>query len=91
MTSTLSLPDGWDGLDPGAGGAGPPAEPDDAAQVFARVFRGDDGRRALGVLRALTLDRALGPDAPPEALRHLEGQRALVLHLLALVERGRAG
>ena len=92
MSRNLALPAGWDGLDPGAGGGGSPssaAEP--AATLFARVFRGDDGARALAHLRALTLDRALGPDAPPDALRHLEGQRALVLHLLALVERGRAG
>jgi hypothetical protein len=39
----------------------------------------------------MTLDRALGPDAPEAALRHLEGQRQLVATVLALVARGRAG
>lgn len=91
MTSPSLPPDGWDGLDPGAGGRGPSPADDDTATLFARVFRGSDGARALSHLRALTLDRALGPDAPPAALRHLEGQRVLVLHLLALVERGRRG
>lgn len=87
--------DGWDGLDPGAGGDGRPAAPADAdgetALLFARVFRGEDGARALAHLRAMTLDRALGPEASPEALRHLEGQRCLIRHLLALVTRGRRG
>lgn len=91
MTPAPPLPGGWDGLDPWAGGDGPPPPDDAVATLFARVFRGSDGARALSHLRALTLDRALGPDATPDALRHLEGQRALVLHLLALVERGRRG
>lgn len=70
--------------DPGA----PPAEDDVLAGVFARCFAGPDGRRALDHLRAATLLRSLGPDAPDAALRHLEGQRALVARILALVARG---
>ncbi|WP_173380464.1 hypothetical protein [Azospirillum sp. B510] len=63
----------------------------DPAPSFARCFAGDDGARVLAMLRAMTLDRALGPDAPEAALRHLEGQRQLVAIILALVARGRAG
>lgn len=63
---------------------------DDVAPLFARVFRGADGERALRTLRAATLDRALGPDASDAALRDLEGRRRLVAWILALVERGRA-
>lgn len=65
------------------------ADPDDAlAGAFARCLAGADGRRVLDHLRARTLQRALGPDAPEAALRHLEGQRALVAQILALVARG---
>lgn len=63
--------------------------PEDAAELFARVFRGADGDRALAVLRAVTLDRTLGPDASDAALRDLEGRRRLVSWISTLVERGR--
>ncbi|PWC36446.1 hypothetical protein [Azospirillum sp. TSO35-2] len=81
---------GWDWLDdPPPGGPRAPAA-DDPAPSFARCFAGTDGARVLAVLRAMTLDRALGPDAPEATLRHLEGQRQLVAAILALVARGRA-
>ncbi|HEY0837060.1 MAG TPA: hypothetical protein VGE72_24330 [Azospirillum sp.] len=73
--------------DPAANGATPNEDP---APSFARCFAGPDGERVLSVLRAMTLGRTLGPDAPEAALRHLEGQRALVASILALVARGRA-
>ncbi|SMH57711.1 Bbp19 family protein [Azospirillum agricola] len=84
----MADPAGWDWLDGAAtvsGGGG-----DDPSPSFARCFAGPDGVRVLAVLRAMTLDRALGPDAPEAALRHLEGQRQLVAVILALTARGRA-
>lgn len=66
------------------------ADGDTLARAAARVFSGADGERLARYLRAVTLDRALGPDAPVAQLRHLEGQRQLVRHVLALAERGRA-
>jgi hypothetical protein len=63
---------------------------DTLARAVARVFSGADGERFARYLRAVTLERALGPDAPVAQLRHLEGQRQLVRHVLALAERGRA-
>lgn len=54
-----------------------------------RVFSSAEGRRVLHHLRALTRERVLGPDASDAQLRHLEGQRALVQHIEALMERGR--
>ncbi|MEK7246751.1 MAG: hypothetical protein AAB223_12110 [Pseudomonadota bacterium] len=63
---------------------------DTLARAVARVFAGADGKQLARYLRALTLERALGPDAPVAQLRHLEGQRQLVRHILALAERGRA-
>ena len=60
-------------------------------EAFARCFRGGDGEVVLSHLRTVTLERALGPGAPDAQLRHLEGQRQLVAHILRLVARGRAG
>ena len=59
-------------------------------RAAARVLSGPDGERIALYLRAITLERALGPDASEALLRHLEGQRQLVRHLLALAERGRS-
>ena len=68
-------------------------EPVDAGLVraFARCFREPDGERVLRHLRAVTVERALGPTSPEAHLRHLEGQRQLVAYILALIERGRRG
>lgn len=63
----------------------------DLARVFARLFRGADGARALAHLRSLTVDRHLGPEASIARLRHLEGQRHLVNHILSLVRLGAEG
>ena len=80
---------GWDWFDGEAAGPGAAADREPAL-AFARCFRGRDGARALSYLRAITLDRALGPDAPDALLRHLEGQRQLVGHIGLLIERGRS-
>jgi hypothetical protein len=58
---------------------------------FARIFAGPDGEAALRHLRAITLERHLGPEAGVALLRHLEGQRHLVNHIQALIARGRQG
>ncbi|MFC7334733.1 hypothetical protein [Rhodocista pekingensis] len=88
---TLDLPDpspGWPW--PVLPAAAPPVESLELARACARLFAGSDGQRLLAHLRRLTLGRALGPEAGDAALRHLEGQRALVLHLETLAARGRA-
>lgn len=85
MAERVDAASGWDWLN---GAARTPDDADRAAS-FARCFAGPDGARVLGALKAMTLDRALGPDAPEAALRHLEGQRQLVATILALVARGR--
>ncbi len=80
------LPEGWTGIDP----ADPVPSPEsDLACAYARCFGGSEGARVLGDLRGRTLDRALGPAASDAELRHLEGQRALVVRILALTARGR--
>lgn len=65
-----------------------PATPD-VSLAFLRCFRGPDGESVLAHLRALTLERALGPDASEPRLRHLEGQRQLVSYIAAMIDRGR--
>lgn len=80
---------GWGGLSPAENGH----DADARRRVeiaFARCFAGDEGERALAHLRAVTLERACAPDASDAALRHLDGQRALVLHIQSLIHRGRA-
>lgn len=59
-------------------------------RAFARCFQGEDGRACLRYLRGLSIDRTVGPDVPESHLRHLEGQRQLVFHIIALIDRGRA-
>jgi len=63
----------------------------DLHQAYARCFSGPDGTKVLAHLRALTLDRALGPDASAETLRHVEGQRQLVAYIQGQFKRGQSG
>lgn len=88
---TASSDRGWSWLEPAP--ASPVGDDDrlQLARAFARAFSGSEGEWVLGHLKALTLDRCLGPEASDGALRALEGQRQLVLHILSLVARGREG
>lgn len=63
----------------------------DLPKLVARCFNSPDGRRVLQHLRAITLERSLGPGAADAMLRHLEGQRSLVVYLATLTARGAAG
>lgn len=81
---------GWDWFD-GASvpSAGEALKPDRGlALSFAKCFRGQDGERVLKYLRSLTVERALGPETADGFLRHVEGQRQLVAHITALIDRG---
>lgn len=60
-------------------------------KAYARCFSTQEGERVLKHLRAMTLERVLGPGVPAETLRHIEGQRQLVSYIAALTERGRTG
>jgi hypothetical protein len=61
---------------------------EDAPLVFARIFAGSDGARALAYLRLITF-RAGGPEASDGALRYYDGQRGLVQTIQGLVDQGR--
>ena len=56
---------------------------------FAKCFSTTDGKKVLDYLMKMTIDRYLGPDATNEELRHLEGQRQLVFHILSLIKKGK--
>jgi hypothetical protein len=82
--------DGWDWFDSAAGTLEDvAAEETDAELVraFASCFRGSHGSRVLKHLRALTLERVLGPESHDNLLRYVEGQRQLVVYICTLVER----
>ncbi len=61
---------------------------DPTAAAYAACFSCTAGRRVLSHLRAITIERRLGPDTPDTVLRFVEGQRHLVDTIAALVERG---
>ena len=60
----------------------------DLLLAYARFLRTENGRRIIRHLRAITVDRVLGPDVSEAMLRHLEGQRQLVNYIGVLAERG---
>ncbi|MCW8915044.1 MAG: hypothetical protein OQK24_04230 [Magnetovibrio sp.] len=59
--------------------------------AYARCFSSEQGKQVISHLRAMTLDRALGPNVSAETLRHIEGQRQLVSYICQLINRGRNG
>jgi len=87
----MSRPEsGWTWFDPPAS----PGEDENGlylARQAARVFSTPDGEAVLAHLLEMTLRRCLGPESGDSALRHLEGQRHLVLHLQSLIARGQTG
>ncbi len=67
------------------------AATDDQA-LFARVFRGPDGDKALAYLRTRELERTMGADVKTsEQLWQQEGRRTLAKHIINLVMEGRKG
>lgn len=62
---------------------------DDLARSAAACLQTPQGRHLLRHLERRFLERRVPPSASDAELRHAEGQRAVVSHLLHLVERGR--
>lgn len=58
------------------------------ATAFARLFCRPDGQRVLAHLKHITQERVLAPDAQNAELWFLEGQRALVALIIALINQG---
>lgn len=64
---------------------------DDLCRCAAMSFGTPQGRLLLAHLQRTFLDRRVPPTASDAELRHVEGQRSVVHHLLQLLERGRGG
>ncbi|MFO1046732.1 MAG: hypothetical protein U1E52_02355 [Geminicoccaceae bacterium] len=86
----MSAPEagGWGWLD-AAQPSGPPTP--ELCRATAACLASPNGRVLLRHLRQSFLDRRLPPTATDAELRHVEGQRSVVAHLLRLMERGRDG
>jgi hypothetical protein len=63
--------------------------PDEICRSAVACLGGDRGRVLLRHLQRRFLDRRVPPTAADAELRHAEGQRSVVAHLLQLFERGR--
>lgn len=64
------------------------AKPDDTARNYVRTFGSPAGQQALDDLRRRFLDREIGPEGSDAALRHHEGARSVVRHILNMIEVG---
>jgi hypothetical protein len=90
MATHELMPSGWAWFDAAAEDAVPDL-PDEVCRSAAACLGGTHGRILLRHLRLLFLDRRVPPTASDAELRHAEGQRTVVSHLLLLLERGQAG
>jgi hypothetical protein len=81
-------PHGWAWFAHAATSAERSPEEVELCRAFARCLAGADGRVVLEHLRRTVLERRLPPNASDAELRHLEGQRYAVAHIVAMVERG---
>ena len=62
---------------------------DDVCRSAAACLSSSQGQILLRHLKRAFLDRRIPPTASDAELRHAEGQRSVVDHLMHLVERGR--
>ena len=65
-----------------------PEAPDEVCRSAAACLGTSHGRLVVRHLGRAFLDRRVPPTAGDAELRHVEGQRSVVSHLLQLVERG---
>ena len=79
---------GWAWFAQGAAPAERSPDEVELRRAFGRCFAGADGRLVLEHLRRTVVERRLPPNASDAELRHLEGQRYAVAHIVAMVERG---
>jgi hypothetical protein len=80
-------PSGWNWFEGEADDAASSDE-QDVCRAAARCLSTSDGTRLLEHLKASILERRLGPATSDAELRHVEGQRFAIAHIVALYERG---
>lgn len=64
-------------------------EREQVEKAYARLFATEDGRTVLGHLQSVAFMRAYSAESTDEQIRYAEGQRALVAHIMRLVNAGR--
>ncbi len=64
-------------------------EREQVEKAYARLFATDDGKLVLGHLQTIAFMRAYSAESSDEQIRYAEGQRALVAHIMRLVNAGR--
>jgi hypothetical protein len=62
---------------------------DDVCRSAATCFDTAQGQLVLRHLRRVFLDRRMASSCSDAELRHVEGQRSVVSHLLNLIQRGK--
>ena len=55
---------------------------------FAKVFNSDDGKKVLGYLISMTMNRCLPPTSTDAELRFLEGERFIVSFIQNIIKKG---
>jgi hypothetical protein len=61
----------------------------DINSLFAAVFDGSNGDKALAYIRSISIEQVCGPETMPDRLMHLEGMRYLAAIIENRVKRGR--
>ena len=64
-------------------------EQQDIKRIFARTFSTEDGKKALAYLQYFICHRSLPAETSHEALRYMEGQRALVSTIQRFTDQGK--
>ena len=58
---------------------------------FKRVFASTEGEAVLRYLKNTTINAVCGPEVTTDQLRHIEGQRFIVAHIVARIEAASKG
>lgn len=58
-------------------------------RAFARCFSSTEAQMVIDHLTKVILERRLSAGCSNAELRHLEGQRFAIAHIVAMIERGR--
>ena len=87
--SNIGESDGWGWFDSGIHDEAE-TEDHELCRSFARCFKNADGDLVIRHLKRVFLDRRLAATATDAELRHVEGQRSAIAHVISMVERGRS-
>lgn len=78
----------WGKLSAVRGESPRPDHHDAEAECFANCLTSPEGRRMMEILRRMTVERRVRPNAPESELREVEAQRSLVFHMESERDKG---